>query len=310
MNTEQVIEAFSRAVANGSDNANVMSAATDIMGMRAAMLIPVFQDIGAQGIEPLADQLQKLGRIMSDETVRSMDEFDHKFNVMMDNIKNASATVFSKFIIGVEVAAAAWGEFLSFNGSSFLESFEIGAQRVADLYKKAEDQLKNRRTNQVNNVVDQAAVRAREAAELKATRDAAKAKEDAERESKRRADVLDNASFQNEQARLEKTGQTLRARARDIIRQLESGGVEASEREMQQAFKIASEQMRIEQKEQKLKPMMIDAPINDLQRIGAIMGGQTNQQRLADLQQRQLGLAEQQLAELRKIAADPVEVFA
>jgi hypothetical protein len=40
------------------------------------------------------------------------------------------------------------------------------------------------------------------------------------------------------------------------------------------------------------------------------MGGQTNQQRLADLQQRQLGLAEQQLAELRKIAADPVEVFA
>jgi hypothetical protein len=308
MNTEQVIEAFSRAVANGSDNANVMSAATDIMGMRATMLIPVFQDIGAKGIQPLADQLQALGRIMSDESVAAMDDFDHNLNVMMDNVRSTASTFFTKFL-------GAWENFWGIvgrvsAGDSLGKAVDDQMTMVERRLEEARQKREKARSASVSSVVDQGAIRAREAAELKATRDAAKAKEDAERESKRRADVLDNASFQNEQARLEKTGQTLRARARDIIRQLESGGIEASQSEIQQAFKIASEQMRIEQKEQKLKPMMIDAPINDLQRIGAIMGGQTNQQRLADLQQRQLGLAEQQLAELRKIAADPVEVFA
>ena len=74
---------------------------------------------------------------------------------------------------------------------------------------------------------------------------------------------------------------------------------------------LAREQIGLEGRTEKARIPDLQAPaINDLQRIGAIMGGQTNQQRLADLQQRQLGLAEQQLAELRKIAADPVEVFA
>jgi hypothetical protein len=309
MNTEQVIEAFSRAVANGSDNANVMSAATDIMGVRAAKLIPVFQQVGADGIEPLAQNFQELGRIMSDETIAKLDATQLKLDTFWDGLKNKASQAIVFIIEGVERLAGTLGRLSA--GESVLDAWDNSGADIQRENQKLLDDAAKKRTTSVGTVVDQAAIRAQQAAEEKAARDTIKAKDDAERESTRRKGIFDSAQFSNEQKKLENEGRKVEARARDIIRQLESGGKRATEGERESAMALAREQIGLEGRTEKARIPDLQAPaINDLQRIGAIMGGQTNQQRLADLQQRQLGLAEQQLAELRKIAADPVEVFA
>jgi hypothetical protein len=303
-----MLEAFSRAVASGSGDANVMSGAVDLLGVKAAGLIPVFQDVGANGIGALAASMQEAGRIMSDDVINKLAAADLKIAKFWDGIKNYASRALAWIIEGVERlgnALARWK-----GGETLESSWSNAGKDIAAERDRLAKEAAGKRASAITSVRDVGAEKAVADAARKAADEQRRTAEDVAREKERRADVLGNASFANEQRALEQAGRTVEARARDLIRQLESAGAKATDAERQQALTLAREQVALEGKrdagENIAGAAMVEPATNALERIGAVFGGATgigaNPQRDAlDVARKGVDVAQEQLAVLRRI---------
>jgi len=74
MDTQQVIEAFTRRLYEGGDNADVLSGALDIIGARSAALLPILKQLGQEGFGGLAAEMKKAGMIVSEEDIARLDK--------------------------------------------------------------------------------------------------------------------------------------------------------------------------------------------------------------------------------------------
>ncbi len=104
LNPAQIIDRISAAMRDGSDDAQVMAAATDIVGRR--YLPAMTQALGVlseQGLKPLIEDLKATNRIMADETIRTFNEASNQMERFRQQLTVTAAGPISALAEGLTI---------------------------------------------------------------------------------------------------------------------------------------------------------------------------------------------------------------